>query len=227
MTTYRYPFSSEQALEVAKANREGKQVHYWVKPGVNLADLFLSKKGTVLEIGGPSDCGYLFLQDVEFSAPVVITNIKSNPFPSMPDAKGLANYVKKVVDARSIPYPDGSLAIVLAQHISMVDDSQYDFTNLSDKEHEQLQNMIDRSRELENQIAKTGLITEEALRVCLRLAIAKEVYTKLQPGGLYVTDVTPDQRKALEILGFSVIAEFDRALLYEYDESHYDVVLVK
>lgn len=222
-----YPFPSRYAAELAEARRAGKQPHYWVKPGFDIQARLKGIQGPFIEIGGPTDGGYVFLHDIELPSPVIITNVSDNPLPFAPDSKVLATHVEKVFDGRHLPYPDNSLAMVLAQHLPVVDDQQYDFSSLSDEDDKQLWSIIDRSRELEKQVAATGHITDETLHICLRLAIAKEVYTKLQPGGLYLTDATKDQQKAFQVLGFSVAAEFDRRLLDSSKESHYDLVFVK
>ena len=120
--------------------------------------------------------------------------------------------------------------MVLAAHLPLVDDTKYDFAALTLNEERAISREIAQAEAAEKHIAHTGELDDRAFVVSLRLAVAREVYRALQPGGLYLTDGTSDQVKALQAIGFTKLAEID---VNQFDSElvgaapYYELVLQK
>jgi hypothetical protein len=209
MPGYTYPYASKTAQEVAEAKEQGIPVVEWHRPGTDLAAIIGGLKGNILEIGGPTDSGYYFLHSITLPTPVIITNLKADGMPFAWNKDELNKHIAQLVDGRHLPYPNDSLAMVLSAHLSLADDSGYDFANLSDEEDKLLNELIAKVEAAEKHAAETGHVDDATLQISLRLAIAAEVYAKLQTGGIYMTDATADQVQALQALGFTKLAELE------------------
>lgn len=226
MTTFRYPFDSSFAKQFARAREDGAEIDEWQQPGLDLPELISCLEGPILEIGGPSDQGYYYLRDVNLPSRVIISNVTQNAMPYAPNAKLLQVMIEKIVDGRHFPYEDNSLAMVLASHLSLVDERQYDFSDISDVETEKWTDDMHESEKVLKEAADSGIIDEKVLKVSLRFGIASEALRALKPGGIYMTDATEDEIKVYELLGFTKIASINRQPL-DYDKPYFDVVFQK
>lgn len=227
---YYYPYASEQARQAIAAQKQGAKIEEWHKPGNTLQQIITDLSGPILEIAGPTDSGYYFLDSIELPSSVIITNITHEPAPFAPNKAELATRVEQIIDGRRIPYGDATFGAVLAAHLSIIDDHEYDFSNLSDDEGRQLSEQIVATENAERLSVKTGTINEEVIRLSLRFGVAKEVFRVLKPGGLYITDATPAQAKLFEMLGYEKIAWLNlNSIESEPDvtEPYFELVLQK
>jgi hypothetical protein len=94
--TFQYPYSSEAKRRLAKLH-EGQDYCVWHAEKSDLQLTINQMDKPVIEIGGPTDCGYFFLDDITFSSKPTITNISSNPLPYAHSAKKLASMVDELV----------------------------------------------------------------------------------------------------------------------------------
>ena len=220
MTDFYYPYPSTIAKEVIEAKRSNRDIDEWWKPGVDFQKLVAHLSGSILEIGGPTDVGYYFLDNIQLPSRVIISNITQGTLRFTPNKDELDKATEKLIDGRDLPYSDNSLGMVLSAHISLVDDHEHDFSDISDDQLATLNQQIKRSEIATRRMAQMGKIDPETLEVAQRVAIGHEVFAKLQPGGLYITDATPDELKAYHILGFTEIAHIDT---HSIDPSTQDV----
>lgn len=230
MTDFYYPYPSTIAKEVIEAKRTNSEVDEWWKPGVDFQKLVAHLSGPILEIGGPTDIGYYFLDNIQLPSRVIISNIAKGTLRFAPNKDQLDKATETLIDGRDLPYPDNSLGMVLSAHISLVDDHKYDFSDISDDQLAAINQQIEKSQMATHRMAQTGKIDQEALEVAQRIAIGHEVFAKLQPGGLYITDATSDELKAYHVLGFTETARIDAASIdpaTEDIEPYYYIVLQK
>ena len=230
MTVFSYPYPSTIAIEVIAAKRNNIEIDEWWKPGVDFQKLVAHLSGPILEIGGPTDGGYYFLDNIQLPSRVIISNIAQGTLRFTPNKDELDKATEKLIDGRDLPYSDNSLGMVLSAHISLVDDHEYDFSDISDNQLATIDQQIKRSGIATHRMAETGEIDPEALEVAQRIAIGHEVFAKLQPGGLYITDATPDELNAYRVLGFTEIAHIDTHSLdpaTQDVEPYYYIVLQK
>ncbi len=60
-TMYEYPFPSETANQTKAAREAGAKIEDWQAPGVDIGETLKNIHGSILEIGGPTDSGFYFL----------------------------------------------------------------------------------------------------------------------------------------------------------------------
>lgn len=215
-----YPFPSAIADRVREARKAGLVPDEWHAPSKNISEILGKIQEPILELGGPSDLGYYFLDGQVLPSRPIITNVAPNTLQFAPNAEQLNNLTDLIVDGRSMDtIPDASLGVVLSAHLSDVDE---------DSSLAQADDAATRLKGLMIEARNSKHISEELLELSLRLKIAKEVYKKLKPSGLYFTDVDSDELNTQSLLGFEPIAIYNRGSAEgSSNTDRYDVVFQK
>ena len=197
---YPYAFPSDRLHE------------YELVGGLSLAEAkeVISKvEGPIVEIGGPTDDGYFYLDGVSLKSKPIITNkVSFQTFPIDQDiAAQLDQQIDVFFDGRDMPYMDDSLGIVMMSYITRADDAklfpegreptqeEIDLTNQCfDKADQEVQDFLEDN------------ITSEDIKESYILKIYEEVMRVLRPGGLFITNSNKSELRALEKIGFKVIS---------------------
>lgn len=165
--------------------------------------------GPIVEIGGPSDGGYLYLDEVSLKSKPIITNIV--PFSTLTmdqeKAKQFDQQIDAFFDGRDMPYEDNSLGIVAMSHITLADDSEFfpEGREPTQSEIDLVNQRFDRVDE-EVEAFLTGAIDLDDVKESFRLKIYQEVMRVLKPGGLLISNGTAIDLQVLEKIGFKVIS---------------------
>lgn len=215
-TVYGYPFPSEVAEQAHEALIKGLMPDEWHAPGEDIDKILHQIKGPILELGGPSELGYYFLDGQALPSRPIISNVIPDSQKYSPNREQFNSLTDLIIDGRNMEnVPDNSLGAVLTSYLSEVDGDE-------------TEDQRDKVTTLMKEAASSGEISAELMEISLRLKIAQEVFRKLEPGGLYFTDTSPDELKAQELLGFTPIAVYDRSSADESNSTQrYDVVFQK
>jgi hypothetical protein len=203
--TFQYPYDSATRHRLADS-REGQDYYIWHAERSNLQLVIDQMKKPVIEIGGPTDCGYFFLDGIAFNSKPTITNISSNPLPYAPDAKKLASMVDELVDGTRMPYDANSISVFLMAAISASSDW---WVELSDEEKDKQSHIFDKENDvagLEMGQFALGTLPLEKVSCSQRIHIYSEAYRALDKGGLLFCDGGVDDIVSLKHLGFKLIA---------------------
>ncbi len=185
---------------------------YELVRGVSVAeakDVIAQMEGPIVEIGGPTDDGFFYLDGVVLKSKPVITN--KVPFQTLVEdielAAQLDQQIDEFFDGRDMPYVDGSLGIVMMSYVTRADDKEF-----YPEGREPTQEEIDLAnkrfdiaeREIEDFL--NGNISLNEVEESYRLKIYEEVMRVLKPGGLFITNSNKAELKAIEKIGFELIS---------------------
>lgn len=217
-----YPFDYK-----AKAKITSGEIHAdeWHQPNFSLTEKLENIRKPIIEIGGPSDEGYYFLDGVKLLNKPIITNVSEQPASQQyPDVQNLADMVDELVDGRHTPYEDESIGMVMAAHIDIADEALLDDTT---KDKRELYNKFREAAISENQAVASGKLSLSQILHSLRLKIARETWRILEPGGLFLTDCHSEVHdlEAIRRLGFEPVAML--AMTDDPEDTRYDVVFQK
>lgn len=220
--TFSYPYQSVMAQEFAI---HPEKFEVFVSAKFSIQGVIDERKGDFLEIAGPSDLGYYFLEEVSLSKPVTISNIDPQKIRSKDPnyaqyqeyADEVESKIDKIVDGTSIQQADNSFGMVLSSHLTT-----YPEYNLQGRNEDVALKL---ATSAPRRAVEQGHISEDILSDSLRLKIASEVYRTLEPSGLYMTDLTQDELKAIQLLGFQLKASVSK--FEENEVPYYYVVLQK
>lgn len=202
--SFSYPYKSI-VKENLKQLREGLDYSVWQSESA-LSELVVKSKGPIVEIGGPSDGGFYFLDGQELKTKPIITNISSEPAPYGDNAVELAEQVNDLVDGRDMPYADDSVGVFLMSCMSLASDwwttLDYDEKNKATVQFEQ---EYDIARLEMGQVA-LGVMRPEDVKQAQRVQIFCEVYRALRKDGLFFSDGEVEEVVILQQLGFELVA---------------------
>jgi hypothetical protein len=224
---FTYPFASVLAQEARILRGLGVKVEEWRAPEVDLDEAFRLAGGPILELGGPTETGFYFLEDRSLPSRPVVTNRNKEYYDGEP-----IEGVELIIDGRELPFGDETLGVVLSAHIPKYDiqDPKYDLLKDKEERNKSLDFSLAQANEAMQRVSVTQGVDEAAVNESLRLAIAQNIYDKLVPNGLYLTDADEYEVDAYRALGFEVIASFDEATLVALsgsDEHYFSLVLRK
>lgn len=220
-----YPYPSKLAEKVRIAEGVDFKVDEWHVAGVDLGEALSAIKEPILEIGGPTEEGFYFLDKQALPSRPIISN---NSFEYLTDAK--INQIDLMIDGRDLPFADNSLGMVISAHITKHDTESRSRTPLIDPdEYRKIADFnLAEANSAMKRVAETQVVDDEALKASVRLAIAKEVFAKLVEGGFYMTDGNEDEIKAYKAIGFDMIAYIEEGslgpLFGSYTQDYYMVL---
>lgn len=214
---YPYPYKSKIRNILTD---QPKAISYRLWQSANLSSLLASIQKPVVEIGGPTQDGFYFLDGVEFNTKPIITNITRNPAPLSPDAPELSKGVDEVVDAAKMPYADNSIGVFLMSGMSLSSDW---WVELPEAEKEKasaiFENEYANARFEMGQVA-AGTLDPRAVKDAQRIKIYLEVSRCLDRDGLFFTDGGLEEITILQRLGFELVAYLqvaeDYGISYEF-----------
>jgi hypothetical protein len=199
-----YPYNSRTKRRIAKL-RDGQDYYVWHAEKSDLQRIVNQMNKPVIEIGGPTDSGYFFLDGLTFSSKPTITNISSNPQPFATNAKKLAGMVDELVDGTKMSYGDSSVSVFLMAAISGSSDW---WVGLSDEEKDKKSHIFNKENDiagLEAEQFAIGTLPFDKVKFAQRIYIYSEAYRALEEGGLLFGDGGVDDIVSLTRLGFKPI----------------------
>lgn len=197
-----YPYRSRLRTRL-KGRRQGQDYVLWEH---GLKERIAKAGAPVIEIGGPTEDGYYFLDDVPLPEKPIITNISGNPLPFAPNAKELAGQVQQIVDGRDMPFANRSVGIFLMSAMSISSDW---WVGLSDEDKDKAEPKFEdeyRKARLETGQVAAGLLRPQDAKHAQRVQIYGEVHRTLRKGGLFFTNGTTEELLILQKMGFQLIA---------------------
>jgi hypothetical protein len=224
-----YPYKSRNRKVLAKLRKE-RDYTVWYRPGVsNLQGLISGVTKPLVEIGGPTPDGFYFLDNLELPSKIIVTNISSNPMPYSSEAEEIAHHISKIMDARKMPYEDGSIGCFLMSGMSMTNDWYMELSEADrEKQAEQIESESDIAM-LELAQAALGTIKSSEAKWAQRLQIFSEVERTLTDGGLFFTDGSLAEIIVLKNLGFRLLVYTQEHIRPEqnWDGLFYEFVVQK
>lgn len=202
--TFHYPYPSS-LLADTKTWKKGRDYTVW-QDNPSIEKRVAHTKGAIIEIGGPTDLGYYFLDGVALPVKPIITNLNNNPMPYAENAIELAGLVDERIDARKMPFANDSIGIFLMAAMSLSCDW---WVNLSEAEKDKAEDKIDEEfdkAKMEMGLVATGIMASDKAAYAQRVQIYREVRRTLKNGGLFFTDGSIEDIVILKQLGFKLIA---------------------
>lgn len=215
MHTYPYPSRLSSHLR-----SKVKDVDYRIWQSGDIKTLVEATTQPVVEIGGPTQDGFYFLDDINFNTKPIIANISQKPFPFSPDSPELAKQVTEIFDATKMSYTDNSIGVFLMAAMSISSDW---WVELSESEKEEASNQFRaefaNARFEMGQVA-AGILDPVDVKDAQRIKIYREVARCLKKHGLFFTDGGIEEIVILQQLGFELIGCLqlveDHGLSYEF-----------
>lgn len=221
---FRYPYRSQINADLPRL-RKGRDYSVWRE--ADAKNLVGESDGPIVEIGGPSDLGYFFLEGVGLKSKPVITNISDSPAPYAQNPQELAGQVQEIVDGRDMPYKDNTVGIFLISYMSSSSDW---WTKLDEASKEKASAQFEAEADaatLEADQVALGVLKPGKAKYAQKVQIFSEVYRTLKPHGLLVANGKLTDMVVLQRLGFELIAFLQ---MYNSDAKHgldYEFVVVK
>lgn len=202
--SHHYPYESTLAAAI-KNWKKGQDYLIW-QNAEPLTKRIEHIHGPIIEIGGPTDTGFYFLDGIDLPSKPLITNISDNPSPYAEHASEIARQVEAIVDATQLPYADGSVGAFLMAAMSVSSDW---WVGLSDTEKDAAATKIDEAfnnAKMEMGQVAAGVMEPEAATHALRIRIYREIHRALTKGGLLFCDGSLEDIVILKRLGFTLVA---------------------
>lgn len=202
--SFYYPYPSN-LLADTKTWKKGRDYIIW-QDNPPIEKRIARLKGAIIEIGGPSDMGFYFLDGVALPVKPIITNIHNNPLPYAENAIELAALVDEIIDARKMPFANDSIGTFLMAAMSLSSDW---WINLNEAEKDKAEDKIDEEfdhAKMEMGLVATGAMPSRKAANAQRVQIYREVHRTLKSGGLFFTDGSLEDIVILQRLGFKLIA---------------------
>jgi hypothetical protein len=202
---HRYPYASRNRKELKKLRRD-QDYMIWQRPDLDLQRIVAGLQKPFVEIGGPTEDGFYFLDGLDLNTEPIITNITDNPLPYAKNAKQLAAKVKEILDARAMPYEDGSIGIFLMSGMSITSDW---YVELPEDEYAKVGSRVDKEfdiAKLEMDQVALGTLAPDKVKYAQRIPMYREVYRSLCDGGLFFSDGGVEELCILQRLGFTLLA---------------------
>jgi hypothetical protein len=233
---FTYPFSmSEEEIEYSKNLKDGRDYFIWKKPGLNLQAELLSIDKPIIEIGGPTEDGFYFLDGLELKTKPVITNLyKSIPSYEKSKKETALRYIEQEVDVMNMPYDDASVGVFLMKgmYISSGWSVDLDWYEADTIENEDRMNEELDKANLEVEQVAIGTLKPQNAKFSVRVKAYLEITKKLSGGGLLFTDAQLSELIVLQNLGFEILV-YRQEQIRNYKEItswtgiSYDVVMKK
>lgn len=226
--SFLYPYTSTLKRDI-KSWREGEDYTIWQSDVSSLEERMKHNKGPIIEIGGPTDLGFYFLDGLVLQVKPIITNISSNPLPYSENAEKFAKEVEQIVDARTMPYENESVGVFLMAAMSMSNDW---WVELSDEEKEKMATKFDNEfdiAKMEMGLVATGALAPEKVEYAQRVQIYREVSRTLLKGGLFFSDGSLEDIVILQRLGFKLVTflQYQDRNLDGWQNLSYEFVVAK
>lgn len=200
--------------------KRNKDYSLWHNGDRSIAHRVSAIDKPIVEIGGPTELGFYFLEGVALPTKPLITNISSNPLPFHPKAPELAGMVDAKLDGIKMPYKDAEVGIFLMAAMSLSSDW---WVELTEEEKEKAQPTFEAeftSARLEMGQVAAGILAPEDVKHAQRVKIYLEVFRCLDKGGLFFADGGIEEITILRRIGFELIACLqlveERGLSYEF-----------
>lgn len=226
---YKYPFPSALKQEYEK---EGINLQHISDETEFELDKYIEMlKGPIVEIGGPSDDGYYFIDGLDLPTRPIISNIQEDGHSidtSSPDAIKQRQLVDLEIDGTNMPFDNESVGVIMMSHMSHTDDS---YLNLSQHEQEELlpitADNTDRAIQEMARIANNSLNPTE-VQFSQRTQIYLESFRVLKQGGLLIADGESIDMEVLEHIGFELVKKLQHLGWRDGDpHTGYDFVVRK
>lgn len=199
-----YPYPSA-LKEDSRAWFEGRDYVVW-QDVLSVEERLSHMRGPIIEIGGPTELGFYFLDGVELPSKPVISNISRNPLPYSKNAAKFAEEVEQIVDARSMSYEDESVGVFLMAAMSVSSDW---WVGLDNKEKEKAEPKFNKEFDIAKmemgQVA-TGVLVPDKVVYAQRVQIYLEICRTLAREGLLFSDGSLEDIAILQRLGFKLVA---------------------
>lgn len=215
-----YPFRSVWIRRL-RTLKEGQDYFIWPSDArQKVAAHIQSCKDPLVEVGGPTDTGFFFVDATPLPSRVEITNISSNPVPYDPKSVQLARLVAKVFDATKMPYADSSVGAFLMASMSFA--STW-WAELNEEQKEQASPTFEQEfarARLEMQQVAAGVLQPQEVTQAQRVKIYLEMHRALKDQGLLFADGTMEDIAILKRMGFELVAllavQEEGAFAYEF-----------
>lgn len=214
---YTYPYPSRLRVDLS---HKTNNIDYRVWQSNDIQSLMDKVNQPVVEIGGPTQDGFYFLDKISIGTRPIITNISQKPLPYSPNSSNLAELVTETFDATNMPYKDSSIGVFLMSAMSVSSDW---WTELAEHEKEKISYQFEtefaNARFEMGQVA-AGILRSNDIKDALRVKIYREVTRCLAENGLFFTDGGIEEIIILKQLGFELVACLqvveDYGLSYEF-----------
>ena len=202
--SYQYIYTSWLRNELVHKVRD---TDYKIWQSENLQDLVTNIDKPIIEIGGPTQLGFYFLDGIQLNTKPIITNISSNPQPFSPDSAQLGKQVDEIFDATKMPYANDSVGICMMSAMSISSDW---WVELPEDEIEIASTTFKAellNAEFEMGQVAIGVLNPGSAKDAQRVKIYSEVARCLTKGGLFFTDSGGiEEIIILKQMGFELIA---------------------
>lgn len=202
-----YPYSSKLAATMLQRRERGEKIDEWITPGFDLKTTIEHIDGPIIELAGPTEIGHYYLNDVRLPGLLIISNISRGNLSDRSGKKDTqSRLLDRLLDVQHLDLPDNSVGMVIAAHLPVIDEEDFDFSNFDDEmnaEYLRRQHIAEQAIE---DVAKSGNLTEPSIKQSLRLTAAQEIHRCLKPGGIYLADGTTAEKAALQRLGYKIVA---------------------
>lgn len=216
--SFYYPYRS--GLKKYLANlQEGRDYQIW---GASTVQKLVSKVNKpIIEIGGPTENGFFFLDKVAMSSEPVIANISLNPVPYSDNSAKLAAAVAKNLDGKKMPYEDNSIGMFLVLAMSYSSDWWVELSEAEQAKATPVFEMEFAKAKFEMGKVAAGLLSPDEAKWAQRVQIYLEIYRTLDDSGLLFTDGGIEEIIILQKMGFELVSllqmiEVDKQISYEF-----------
>jgi hypothetical protein len=224
---FRYPYKSELIAQLTNM-RDGQDYYLW-HSGVPLQDRIAKLSEPIIEIGGPTEMGFFFLDGLKLNSKPVITNIDATPLRYSPKAAEFAKQVDEVMDATKMQYDDGSIGAFLMAAMSLSSDW---WVNLDDDAKEEATTKFEAEfsiAKLEMGQAALSVLDPKKAIHAQRIKIYLEVHRTLGEGGLFFSEGGIEELSILKNIGFELVSflEYQYPDAEGYQDMSYEFVVAK
>lgn len=170
MPRFQYPF----------ANVAHHDEHVRVVRGFSIQKAIDSTKGTIFEVGGPSDEGFFFLKGCSFPRRPIITNkLKHGGMKEKEDRQLYMKYIEETLDIRKVRLGPQSVGICLASCLSVIADEP------SEKKHDQWEKAWQALAQEDKELLANPIAVP---KIGLRHILLHRAYDFMEEGGLLILE---------------------------------------
>src|SRR5258708_3507545 len=152
---FSYPYESTLAQTVRQNRVAGRRVDEWIEPDIDVKSLIEHVDAPIIELAGPTDTGYYYLDGVRLPSQPLISNLAPGTLLyGKPETRD--KQLDQLLDVRQLALPDNSVGMIIAAYLPFIDEEDFDFSNFNSAAEAEHSRRLEAATAAVRYVAKSG-----------------------------------------------------------------------